>query len=179
MIQQFICRCYCPNLSSLSAAHTEQFRNMNKALQESKAARENVRACVCLVAGLCATFPVQGTTPARCSARSWATPGAGSTRLTLQDGQQPARAKVAEGCRFRNISMSSGAGRVLLAAHRRFGTVGISAFKERGVASRAMPTVSQMWPANCRPAPLRHCQNIYRCKTYTANVRTLGVWLLL
>lgn len=139
---------------------------MNKALQESKAARENVRVCVCmcLVAGFCATFPVQGTTPARCSARSWATPGAGSTHLTLQDGQQPARAKVAEGYCFQN-SMSSGAGRVLLAARRRFGTVGISAFKERGAASRIMPMVSQMWPANCCPASLRHCKNIYRCKT--------------
>lgn len=33
----FICSCCYPNLSSLSAAHTKQFRNMNEVLQERKA----------------------------------------------------------------------------------------------------------------------------------------------
>lgn len=33
----FICSCRYPNLSSLSAAHTKLFRNMNEGLQERKA----------------------------------------------------------------------------------------------------------------------------------------------
>ena len=87
-LELFVCGCYFPSLSPLSAARTKQFRAMSKALQESKAARENVW----VVARVCATFPVQDTPWPRCSVWSWAAP----------DGQQPTRAQVARGYRVRS-----------------------------------------------------------------------------
>lgn len=130
---------------------------MNQALQESTAARENV--CVCLVAGVCATFPVQVVMLAHCCGCSWTTPGAGSAHLALKDDQEQRWLEVTAVTPAHSGSCRAGV--VSLAAHGWFGTVGISAYKEHRVASRIMPMVSQMWTANCCPASLRCCKNIY------------------
>lgn len=63
---------------------------------------ERTCVCVCLVAGVCTTSPVEGATLAHCSAPFWATPSTGSMHLILQDDQQPVRAKVAGGYYFHN-----------------------------------------------------------------------------
>lgn len=116
--------------------------------------------CVCLVAGVCATFPVQGTTPAHCSASSWATPGAGSARLALRGDRQPDRAEVAGGYRFRNSIQCvtwSWCGFARCTSPVRHSGY-LRAEQEHGVDGGIVPMVWQTWPANCCPAPLRHCK---------------------
>lgn len=149
---------------------------MNQALQESTAARENM--CVCLVAGVCETFPVQVTMLAHCCGCSWTTPGAGSAHLALKDDQEQRRPEVTAVTPAHSGSCRAGV--VSLATCGWFGTVGISAGKEHRAASRIMPMVSQMRTANCCPASLRCCKkHISRCRSCMANVHVLGVLFLL
>lgn len=67
VIRQFICSCYCPNLSFLSAAHTKEFRN----LPPGDGGRQ--RGCVCVMfRGWSLCSPPCTDTLARGPARSWA-----------------------------------------------------------------------------------------------------------